>query len=207
MKRTEKSTLVVGIAGIMGAGKSTVAKVFGELGADLIDADAIGKDLLDSPDMKAAITEAFGKGVKGAGDEIDTSKLGRVAFRDAESARKLSRLTQEPLIASIKSKIDEMKASADMIVVDAALLPEWDSKGWVDILIVVDSCEDASVSRSCSDKRFKPANVRKRMKHQFSRRQKTRRADIIVPNYGSLDQLRERARKIFWTLMEIAGKG
>jgi dephospho-CoA kinase len=207
MRRTEKSTLVVGIAGIMGAGKSTVAKVFEELGADLIDADAIGKDLLSSPEMKAAITEAFGKGVRGAGDEIDTSKLGRVAFRDTESARKLSRLTQEPLITSIKSKIDEMAASADMIVVDAALLPEWDSKSWVDVLIVVDSCEDASVSRSCSDKRFKPANVRKRMKHQFSRREKTRCADIIIPNYGSLDELKERARKVFWTLMGIAGKG
>jgi dephospho-CoA kinase len=157
--------------------------------------------------MKAAITEAFGKGVRGAGDEIDTSKLGRVAFRDTESARKLSRLTQEPLITSIKSKIDEMAASADMIVVDAALLPEWDSKSWVDVLIVVDSCEDASVSRSCSDKRFKPANVRKRMKHQFSRREKTRCADIIIPNYGSLDELKERARKVFWTLMGIAGKG
>jgi dephospho-CoA kinase len=207
MKHTERSPLVVGVAGIMGAGKSTVAKVFEEIGAARINADMIGKELLNSPEMKRAIIEAFGRGVAGADGEIDTAKLGRAAFRNADSAQKLSELTREPLIARIKAKISELRDSSDMIVVDAALLPEWDSKDWVDVLVVVDSCEDDSVRRSCSGRRFGSANVRRRMKHQFSRREKTGCADVIIPNYGSLEQLRQRAQKVFWTLMGIAGKG
>jgi dephospho-CoA kinase len=207
MKRTSKSAIVVGIAGIMGAGKSTVAAVFEGLGARLIDADTIGKELLNSRDVKVGLIETFGKGVTGARGEIDTAKLGRAAFKDSESARKLSELTREPLVSRIREEIDRLRDSTDMIVIDAALLPEWDSKDWLDILIVVDSDEEASVRRSCSDSRFRPGNVRSRMKHQYSRRRKSRSADIIIPNYGSLGQLRQRASKVFWTLMEIAGKG
>lgn len=207
MKHTSKEALVVGIAGIMGAGKSTVAAVFEGLGAKLIDADAIGKGLLNNSDVKTSMIEVFGKGITGAGGEIDTVRLGRAAFKDSGSARKLSELTREPLVRCIKDEIDNLRDSAEMIVVDAALLPEWDSKDWLDVLIVVDSDEDASIRRSCSNSRFRPGNVRSRMKHQYSRRRKSRSADIIIPNYGSLEQLKQRASKVFWTLVGIAGKG
>ena len=59
MKRTEKAGLVVGISGIMGAGKSTVAKVFEDLGAKMIDADLVGRELLHDSKIKQAITEPY----------------------------------------------------------------------------------------------------------------------------------------------------
>jgi dephospho-CoA kinase len=85
-------------------------------------------------------------------------------------------------------------------------LPEWEPKAWIDVLVVVDAGEDDAVNRSCTDSRFKPANVRARMKNQFSRRKKAECADIIIPNFGSVKDLQERARKIFWTLVGISGK-
>jgi dephospho-CoA kinase len=197
----------VGIAGIMGAGKSTVAGVFEELGARRIDADVIGRDLLKERDLKSAIIEAFGHGVKDKQGEIDTAKLGKAAFKDEASAKRLSELTREPLVGRIKSRVENLRDSAEMIVIDAALLPEWESKDWVDVLIVVDSGEDESLGRACEDPRFKPANVRARMKHQFSRRRKAGCADIVIPNFGTLEDLKERARRVFWTLMGVSGKG
>jgi dephospho-CoA kinase len=190
----------------MGAGKSTVARVFEELGAARIDADEIGKDLLREPEIKQAIKATFGTAVTDTRGRIDTVKLGRVAFRSREAALKLSGITRDTLIERIRTKIKELRQSGKMVVVDAALLPEWESRDWIDVLIVVDAGEAESVERSCTSLRFKPSNVRARMKHQFSRRRKAGCADIIIPNFGSLENLKERAKSIFWTLVGISGK-
>jgi dephospho-CoA kinase len=190
----------------MGAGKSTVAKVFEHLGAKRVDADAEGKNLLHDRKISRSIVEAFGKGVADSKGRIDTIKLGKEAFKSPEAARTLSKITRDPLIRRIRARIRELGHSANMIVVDAALLPEWDSRDWIDVLIVVDSGEEESVRRSCAYSRFRAANVRSRMKEQFSRRRKAGCADIIIPNFGSVEDLKERARRVFWTLMGITGK-
>jgi dephospho-CoA kinase len=207
MKHTDRKSIVVGISGIMGSGKSTVAKVFEDLGAKRIDADRIGKDLLGESGIRSAIIAAFGDGVKDAGGGIDTTKLAAAAFRTQRSVRMLNEITRDALVARIRSRIEQIADTTDIIVVDAALLPEWDSRHWLDVLIVVDSGEAESLRRSCGGARFKPSNVRARMKHQFSRREKTDCADIIIPNYGSLEDLRERAAKVYSTLMGIVRKG
>jgi dephospho-CoA kinase len=207
MKRTDKKNIVVGVSGIMGSGKTTVAKVFEGLGAARIDADEIGKELLKEPGIRGAIVDAFGDGVKNKRGGIDTAKLATAAFKTEERVRMLNEITRDALIARIRTKIEQHGETTDIVVVDAALLPEWGAREWLDVLIVVDSCEDTCLRRSCSDSRFKPASVRARMKHQFSRREKTDRADIIIPNYRSLEDLRERAAKVFSTLAGITGKG
>lgn len=197
----------MGVAGIMGAGKSTVARVFEELGARRIDADALGKELLGDRDIREALIGAYGKGIVDARGRVDAAKLGRVAFKSPENARKLDHITREALVDRIKQAIVGLSATEHVIVVDAALLPEWDSGGWLDLLVVVDSGEEDSVQRVCSDSRFKPETVRARMEHQFSRHKKTGCADMIIPNYGSLEELKERARKVFETLVGMTGRG
>lgn len=206
-RRTEDGALVIGVSGIMGAGKSTVARVFQGLGARLIDADALGKDLLSEDAVKQALIEAFGKGIATRGGKINASRLAAAAFSSKKDAAKLDEVTREALIERIKAEIEESRATERVIVVDAALLPEWDSKPWIDVLVVVDSDEDRAVERSCSDSHFDEDNVRARMRHQFSRRRKTREADVIIPNFGTIEELRERAEKVFWTLVGISGKG
>ena len=203
-KRTDNETLVIGVSGIMGAGKSTVARVFKGLGARLIDADALGKDLLKDENVKRALLEGFGKAITNSKGEIDARKLGEAAFSDRKQALRLDRLTRETLIARIKSEIEKVKEKESVIVLDAALLPEWDSKSWIDFLVVVDSDEEKAVERSCAGSRFNAENVRARMKHQFTRKQKTREADVIIPNFGSVEELKDRAEKVFWTLVGIS---
>lgn len=205
--RPTKQPLVVGIAGIMGSGKSTVAGVFEELGAKRVDADEMGKAMLMEPELKAALIAAFGSRIADARGEIDTAKLGRLAFESPENARQLDRVTREPLVARIKSRIEELRPASEVIVVDAALLPEWNAKPWLDVLIVVDSEEERAAARLEASPRFKRVDIRSRMKHQFDRSKKTALADIVIPNYGSLEDLKARARAIFWTLVGIENKG
>jgi len=203
-KRTDKKPLVIGVSGIMGAGKSTVARVFQRLGARLIDADALGKDLLGDRAVKADLVEAFGKAITNRKGEIDTRKLGRAAFADRKQAQTLDRLTRVRLIERIKQEIDRVKENESVIVVDAALLPEWDSSSWIDVLVVVDADEEKALERSCAGSRFDKDNVRSRMKHQMARKEKARQADVIIPNFGSAEELKDKAEKVFWTLVGIS---
>ena len=186
----------------MGAGKSTVARVFEGLGASRVDADEMGKAMLKEAAVKATVVEAFGKRVTDAQGEVDTVRLGEIAFETPANARLLDRLTREPLIARIKARIEELRPASGVIVIDAALLPEWDAKEWLDILVVVD-CDEERAARLAAGSRFRPAEVRARMEHQFDRSRKSASADVVIPNHGSLEDLRARAGAVFRTLVGI----
>lgn len=188
----------------MGAGKSTVAGAFEEMGARLIDADRMGKDLLADPGLKAGIVKAFGAGVVGPDGGIDAARLGRAAFASRASARTLDRLTRKLLIEKIRARIEEMSSSAQPIVVDAALLPEWNAAPWLDVLVVVDSSEARAIQRAACG-RFSEAEARGRMGHQFSRARKAKAADVLIVNDGSLEELKEKARKVYCTLVGDSG--
>jgi len=205
-KPIDKPALVMGVAGIMGSGKSTVARVFEDLGAGRIDADLLGREMLRDERIRDEIVDKFGRGIVKANGEIDTLKLGRAAFRNSESARSLDRITREALINRIRLRIHNLSGSRDAVVVDAALLPEWKPEDWIDILVVVDSDEESAVRRAAREARFTRANVRARMKHQLSRREKSREADVIIPNYGSLEELKDSARKVYRTLLDSMRK-
>jgi dephospho-CoA kinase len=200
MKPTSKP-LVVGIAGIMGAGKSTVAAVFEEMGARVVDADALGKEMLDDPAIRGSLVEAFGAKITDPSGKIDPAKLGKAAFQSETSARTLDGITRDALVARIRARIGELGASSDVVVVDAALLPEWGAEAWLDILVVVDSEEGRAMERLAGRSRFDQADVRRRMGHQLGRAAKAGRADIIIPNYGTLEELKTRASGVFRKLL------
>ena len=205
-KPIDRPVLVVGVAGIMGSGKSTVARVFEDLGAGRVDADLLGREMLKDERIRDEIVDKFGRRVIKTNGEIDTLKLGRAAFKNPESARHLDRITREALIKRIRSRINDLSASRDVVVVDAALLPEWKPEDWIDILVVVDSDEESAVRRAAREARFTRANVRARMEHQLSRREKSKEADVIIPNYGSLEELKDKARKVYRTLLDSTRK-
>ncbi|MFZ1946855.1 MAG: dephospho-CoA kinase [bacterium] len=200
MKPTSRP-LVVGIAGIMGAGKSTVAAVFEEMGARLVDADALGREMLKDPAIRDPLVEAFGAGITEPTGEINPAKLAGAAFRSEAGARTLDGITRDALVAAIRARVEKMGASSDVVVIDAALLPEWGAKTWLDILIVVDSDESQALARLAGRSRFDEADVRRRMAHQLGRAEKAGRADIIIPNCGTLEELKSKASAVFRKLL------
>jgi dephospho-CoA kinase len=198
--------LVIGVAGIMGAGKSTVVRVFEDMGAAVVDADAMGKEMLAEPGMGKALVAAFGQGIADGQGRIDAGALGRVAFGSPANASRLDGITRDALIARIKARIEELRASAEVIVIDAALLPEWEAKPWLDLLIVVDCDEDEASARLARNARFGADEVKARMKHQMSRSEKVRCADIVLRNSGTLDDLRAEARRVFQAVIRTKGR-
>lgn len=204
MSGQRKLGVAVGVAGMMGAGKSTVARTFESLGAALVDADEIGKGLLEDEALKRDIVEAFGEGILDDGGAIDPARLGEAAFVDEASVLKLNEITRGPLISRVMRRIEDLGQSADVVVVDAALLPEWGAHAWLDFLIVVDSDEEACVSRMVANRRFSEETVRTRMASQLSREDKKRYADLVIMNDGSEQDLIEKARKAYETVLGLS---
>ena len=197
MTAKRKRGLAVGVAGIMGAGKSTVARAFEDLGAVKVDADEMGKSLLEDDVVKRDLLEAFGEGVLGPAGEIDPAKLGEAAFADCASAVRLGDITRGPLVSRVMRRIEDLRDAADVIVIDAALLPEWGAHAWLDFLIVVDSDEEACVMRMVENMRFSEETVRARMACQLSREDKKRYADLVIVNDGTEQDLVVKAREAY----------
>jgi dephospho-CoA kinase len=202
-ERARRPGKVVGVAGMMGAGKSTVARTFEELGAALIDADEIGKALLKRDAVKKDIVGAFGEEVLGPGGEVDTSRLGEAAFADEACAMRLGEITRGALVSEIMTRMEALRRTRDVVVIDAALLPEWGGHAWVDFLIVVDSDEGACVARMARDSRFDEETVRARMACQLSRDDKKRHADLVILNDGTLEDLVEKAREAYEAILRM----
>lgn len=205
MKPIDCKAMVVGVSGIMGSGKTTVAGVFERLGASRIDADTIGKSLLVLPEVRKELIKSFGYSIVDDRGRIDIRSLAKVAFRDRRATARLNSITHPRLIKMLTVEVRKASGRSPIVVVDAALLPEWRMDSLLDILIVVDTSVEEAIRRSCKHRGFQRKEVIARMQSQLSRKQKIRRADIIVPNYGTLNDLRLRAERIFLCLAEVWG--
>ncbi len=201
-----RGAIAVGVAGMMGAGKSTVARAFEDLGAVKVDADEVGKSLLAGGAVKRRIVEAFGEAVLAPDGQISAYRLGEAAFADCGSAIKLNDITRGPLVGEIMARVEGLRGSAEVIVVDAALLPEWGAHAWLDFLIVVDSDEEDCVRRMVETSRFDEDTVRARMACQLSREDKKLYADLVILNDGSEQDLVEKARRAFEKVLDLQRK-
>ena len=101
--------LIVGLTGGIVSGKSTVARMFRQLGADIIDADNIARAIVQ-PGEKAwkNIVHYFGKEILKDNQEINRKELARIVFADKEKLEKLNKITHPEIVAIIKNKIEEM---------------------------------------------------------------------------------------------------
>jgi len=119
-------TLRIGITGPIGCGKSTVASWLGELGAIVIDADQVAREVTPpgSPEL-AAIVDAFGAGVLLGDGSLDRSALGRIVFADAAALRRLESIVHPAVRPRILTLLaDAEQAGAPMVVIEAIKLVE-----------------------------------------------------------------------------------
>ena len=123
--------LVIGLTGGIGTGKSAVALMLQELGADLIDADKVGHEAYQvNSEPWQAVVDAFGKGILGPDGDIDRKKLGSVVFSDPSELDRLNAIMHPRMASMVKNKIESLEENgSNVVVLEAAVLLEagWDS--------------------------------------------------------------------------------
>jgi len=201
--------LVVGVTGGIGAGKSTVSRMMADLGATIVDADRIARDVLqDDPDLAVKLAGEFGEDLVAPDGTLDRRELGRRAFRDRRSRERLNRLMHPPILFRTRQILERMREEGTdgVVVIDAALLVECRALDLVDRLVVVTAPERLRRRRLKKDRGLSSAEFRERAAAQLDPGEKIKLADEIILNDGSRERLCRRVREVWDRLSAGPGR-
>ena len=190
-------TVRVGLTGGIASGKSTVSAILAELGAVVIDADAIAREVVaqGTPGLEAVVAE-FGPGLLTPGGDLDRPAMGALVFGDPDARKRLEAIIH-PLVHRRSAEL-EAGADADAVVVhDIPLLAEVGRAGSFDAVVVVDAPKDVQVARMVGDRGWTREDAESRIAAQASREDRLSIATHVVDNTGSLDDLRRRVEDVY----------
>ncbi|MDF9392492.1 MULTISPECIES: dephospho-CoA kinase [Methylococcus] len=173
--------LVVGLTGGIGAGKSTVARLFAARGVEVLDADEVAHRLLEpgQPALKAVI-RAFGSGILGADGTLDRAALRRRVFADPKARKRLEGIVHPLVYAELARLV--LGSEGSYCVLSIPLLLETGRRRFVDRLLVVDCPETLQIERVVRRSGLRPEEVRAIMAAQVSRSERLAAADDVIVN-------------------------
>lgn len=184
--------LIVGLTGGIGSGKSTVAELFAALGAPVIDADVIAREVLvHDKTHTAEIVARFGAEILNAQGELNRSKLRTLVFENPVQREWLEQLLHPPILDGIQQRLSKLNAPYCIVVIP--LLTEVvAAQELVDRVLVVDVLEETQIARVSSRDKLTVAAVKKMMSSQASREQRLAIADDVLENEGDLETLERK---------------
>lgn len=190
---------VIGLTGGMGAGKSTVARLFAERGAVVVDADEVARDVVEpgEPALEA-IRERFGDDVIAADGSLDRAALAAVVFADDDARGDLEDITHPAIRARISERLRELAAddATDVVVVDHPLLVESGLASRFPTVVVVEAPVELRLARLERDRGVDRDDARARMRAQADDAERRAVADHVIVNDRDLAHLARRVEEV-----------
>ncbi len=195
-------TVRVGLTGGIASGKSTVSAMLAELGAVIIDADALAREVVarGTPGLEAVVGE-FGLELLGPDGELDRPAMGRLVFADEDARRRLEAIVH-PLVFERIVALEEQAPPGSVVVHDIPLLAESGRADTFDAVIVVDAPEQVQVERMMRDRGWSREEAESRIHAQASREARRGLATYVIDNTGTREDLRKRVAEVFAELRE-----
>jgi dephospho-CoA kinase len=190
---------VAGLTGGIGSGKSTFARFLAEQGAEILDADELGRAAL-RPGQRGwhEAIDTWGDDLLVPGtSEIDRAKLASIVFSDPAKLAALNAIVHPIIMSGIADTLDVLSGTDTVVVIDAALLIETGLSEGVDKVIVVVASDDVRGERLRLDRGMSQEDIEARIAAQLPLSKLLDKADIVVQNDGSLEQLRREAERVF----------
>lgn len=186
----------VGLTGGIASGKSTVAEVLVDLGAVLIDGDALAREVVarGTPGLAQVVAE-FGEHLLTPDGDLDRAALGKVVFAD-EAARKRLEAITHPLIFERYAELEAAAGPDDLVVHDIPLLAESGRADTFDEVLVVDVPPEVQVERMVRERGMTREDAEARIAAQASRADRLAIATYVIDNTGTLEELRARVEEI-----------
>lgn len=195
----------VGLTGGVASGKSTVSSILRELGAEVIDADALAREVvaLGTPGL-AAVVEEFGTELLGPDGSLDRPAMGRIVFNDADARARLEAIVH-PLIFARVAEVEEQVPQGTLVVHDLPLLAESGRADTFDAVLVVDASRELQMERMLHDRGWSAEDAVSRINAQATREERLAIATHVIDNSGDLAQLRARVGEIHAELTGATG--
>lgn len=198
--------VVIGLTGNIASGKSSVARMLADLGAETIDADAIAHELLAAGTPEAAmIAQRFGPEVMRPDGSVDRAALGRIVFSDPQALADLERIVHP----GVRRRVYELleRSTAEVVVLEAIKLLEGPLVERVDTVWVVTAPREVRIARLVQERGLSPEEAARRVDAQSPEAEKVRRADVVLHNDGSWEDLRAQVRDAWQRLQHQLEQG
>jgi len=200
--------VVIGIAGGIATGKTEVAKLFAKRGAIIISGDELGREVIqENPGVLRELVEAFSEEILNEKGELNRRKLAQLAFQDPLSKKKLNEIIHPHLLNKLKQRLAQLRREGkqQLVVVDAALIPDWGIKNWLDYLVIVDCTYENQLQR-LKERGLSEQEAKDRIASQLSSERKRESADYLIENNGTLEELRQESEKLYLLIQERFSK-
>ena len=194
----------VGLTGGIASGKSTVASMLAELGAFVVDADALAHELTEPGGAAhAAVMHRFGKPILDSRGHIDRKALGRIVFNDPAAREDLNAILHPEIRVEAQRRMEAAGAQAPFVVFDAALLVETGAWKTFDRLIVT-NCPPETQHRRLLERGLTAEEAQARIAAQLPLEQKLAVADFVIDTDCSLEETRRQTTQVFEKLTKQA---
>lgn len=192
--RERPATVVLGVLGGIASGKSYVARRLAGPAGVVVSADELAHQALAAPEVRSEVVRAFGGEVLGPDGAVDRRALAAVVFRDAAARRRLEGWIHPWVRARISRALEEARAEGrPRVVLDVPLLLEHDAQHGLaracDHLVFVEVDAAERERRAQATRGWEPGELARREAAQLPLDEKRRRADVVVPNDGTLREL------------------
>jgi dephospho-CoA kinase len=192
----------VGLTGGIASGKSTVSAILAELGAVVIDADALAREVVQrgTPGLEAVVAE-FGPEVLTPEGDLDRPAMGAIVFADPDARRRLEAIIH-PLVRERARELEAAAPAGSVVVHDIPLLAETGQADRFDAVLVVDVPVEVQVARMVEHRGMTRAEAEARVAAQTTREQRLAVATHVLDNTGTFEDLRERVTEVFEELTD-----
>lgn len=192
--------MIIGLTGGISSGKSTVSNILKELEIKIIDADIIAKKISEKKEIKKEIILKFGEEILNSKKEIERKKIREIVFKDKEKLKILNNIYHPRIKAEFK-KIKENHNKDDIIIFDVPLLFETDIDKECDKIILVYIDKEIQIDRLMKRDGIDSDLAKMIIKNQMPQEEKMEKADIILYNNGTLDELTKKTKMIIKNIM------
>jgi len=195
--------MILGITGGIASGKSLATAYFAELGAAVVSADELARDIVNpgSPTLQALV-ERFGAGIL-AGGVLDREALAAIVFADPASRADLERITHPAIGRLAEERLAALRRNdVPLVVYEAPLLFEAGAEGRVDRVLAVTVAPEIQLARLMARSGLEREAAAARIAAQMPQAEKAARADYVIDNSGTAEALRDAVRALYLRLAQ-----
>jgi dephospho-CoA kinase len=198
--------IIIGLTGVIGSGKSTAARLLRKHGIYVVDIDGLAKESLTRQETQNDIRQVFGEEVINDG-RVDVERLSSIVFRQGNALRVLESIVHPRVRAEVNRQIEELRQQgAPAVVLDHPLLFETDVHLLVNRIVVVSAAQEKILER-LRQRGIRPDEAQRRLSFQIPLSEKEARADYVLDNNGTEEQLERKIESLLGIIMKWEEKG
>lgn len=193
---------IIGLAGGIGAGKSTVAGILADLGCLVVDSDRLARQCLAEPEVRDQIVSWWGPAVANPDGSINRAAVAGIVFARPRERKRLESLVHPRIEARRRVLFDQAPAGTLALVIDAPLLFEAGLAEECDAVVFVETDRATRLARLEASRGWNDQKLREREESQLALDEKRRRSDYVIINGGDLPELTEQISRILSEIVQ-----